>query len=409
MSRITLVLFWLLTGSAAAVEPIRLNTDIFPPYQVREGERLGGTSVHALDCIFRLLERPYEIRVMPWSRAIHEVGQQQADGFFSATRTRQAESFAQLSAPLALEKWYWYSNQNYPPTPQMQRDGLRVGGIRGSNQSAWLEHHGFQIEPQVSSHQQLLQLLKVGRIDAFVADQRTLRMEMTQLPGNLRPPYQHFVKYSTLGVYFGNHFLEQQPEFLESFNASVHSCLRERPHLGQEEQHTILDLYLNRFADWTTQPLLHDSVIQQNAAHASLGLPGILLLDQQWISELQQPQRPLIDGLLAHPASRWLSEQQQASDGLITEIMLTDRFGLNVAISEVTSDYWQGDEEKFAGSFFAESDQPVVGPLEYDESTRLFQVHISTRLRDPRTGEAIGVLIVGVDIERAMQLAYSPP
>ena len=115
-----------LSGTPASAEDtLILTTDIFPPYQVREGEELGGTSVQALDCIFKTLRQPYSIRVMPWERAIYEVSQGKADGFFSATSTRRADRFAVLSAPLALEKWYWYSNQDRAPVrPQEGSAGI---------------------------------------------------------------------------------------------------------------------------------------------------------------------------------------------------------------------------------------------------------------------------------------------
>ncbi|WVM93966.1 hypothetical protein ULG90_09755 [Halopseudomonas pachastrellae] len=70
----------------------------------------------ALACIFEAMNLQYEIRVLPWERAIHEVSDDKADGFFSATSMNRASNFATLSAPLALEKWYWYSNEPVPPT-----------------------------------------------------------------------------------------------------------------------------------------------------------------------------------------------------------------------------------------------------------------------------------------------------
>ncbi len=35
----------------------------------------------------------------------------------------------------------------------------------------------------------------------------------------------------------------------------------------------------------------------------------------------------------------------------MTEVFVMDARGLNVAASDVTSDYWQGDEEKFSETF----------------------------------------------------------
>ena len=135
MLRALLLFLLMLTNGFAGAAPLRLNTDIFPPYQVREGDRLSGSSVTALACIFEAMNLQYEIRVLPWERAIHEVSDDKADGFFSATSMNRASNFATLSAPLALEKWYWYSNEPVPPRADGARAPLRVAGIRGSNEA----------------------------------------------------------------------------------------------------------------------------------------------------------------------------------------------------------------------------------------------------------------------------------
>ncbi|MEB3735285.1 hypothetical protein ULF88_17250 [Halopseudomonas pachastrellae] len=72
----------------------------------------------------------------------------------------RASNFATLSAPLALEKWYWYSNEPVPPRADGARAPLRVAGIRGSNEANWLQQQGYRVDPLVSSTSQLLQLLQ---------------------------------------------------------------------------------------------------------------------------------------------------------------------------------------------------------------------------------------------------------
>ena len=47
MLRALLLFLLMLTNGLAGAAPLRLNTDIFPPYQVREGDRLSGSSVTA--------------------------------------------------------------------------------------------------------------------------------------------------------------------------------------------------------------------------------------------------------------------------------------------------------------------------------------------------------------------------
>ena len=419
-----------LSGTPASAEDtLILTTDIFPPYQVREGEELGGTSVQALDCIFKTLRQPYSIRVMPWERAIYEVSQGKADGFFSATSTRRADRFAVLSAPLALEKWYWYSNQDRAPVrPQegsaiegpgadsqeaqrgaAQREaaprsaGPRIGAVRGSNQLAWLLDGGYEVEQQVRSTEQLLQLLELGRIDTFLADQSTLRTTLTKLPLALRPEYERFQQYSTLGVYYSKRYLDTRTDFMQQFNKQIYACLKEIPVLTEQEREQLLTAHQQLFHAWPARPDIIAAVQAQNRRHQNLTIPDIMKLDQQWLDERGTQDSPLIDQVTSTELSQRLAEQQRDSNGLITEIIVTDRFGLNVGVSEITTDYWQGDEAKFSEAFFNRTNAIYEGQLEYDQSTQGYQVHISSQIRDPASDEIIGVLIIGLDIQRVLQ------
>lgn len=401
MVRSITLLILCLIASAAQAAPIVLNTDLFPPYQIRTNQGLEGSSVRALQCVFDTLQQPYEIKIMPWERAIYEVEQDRADGFFSATQMTRAEPFATLSAPLALEKWYWYSNTDPDlPGPDLARQ--RTGAIRGSNQLAWLLEKGARVDQLAGSNAQLLQLLKRGRIDRFLADQSTLRTELTRHAVNMRPQFEQFYKYATLGVYFSNTLLTREPALLERFNRQIFYCLAETPVLDHAEKSRLARLYAELFAPWPGRPELLDAVRQQNTEHAQLRTGDIIALDRQWLEETATGVRPLPDSLLARPASAWLKAQQNAGEGLITEIMLTDRHGLLAAASEVTTDYWQGDEAKFSEAFFAAGPAPHIGRLHYDQSSEAYHVHLSTALRDPRSDEVIGTLIIGLNIERAL-------
>ena len=396
----------LITSPILLARPIVLTTDIFPPYQVQEDDLLRGSSVEALECIFSAMQQPFEIRVMPWERAIHEVSQGRSDGFFSAIKMRRASDFAVLSAPLALEKWYWYSNADERPrrTNSDEQQSQRIGAVRGSNQVAWLQENGYRIEQQVSSTEQLLKLLQRGRIDAFLADQRTLRTELTRLPLGLRPAHEHFQQYANLGVYFSSRLIAEEPDFLGRFNREIFQCLPERHTLTAEEQQRLLSLHEQLFTDWLLQPELIAAVIAQNRAHQTMSIPQVLAQDRQWREESTSSSRALINQILAHPLSISLKQLQNASAGLITEIMVTDSLGLNVAISEVTTDYWQGDERKFSDAFFNRNNRSVIGPLDYDQSAQSYQVHISSQIRNPENNEGIGVLIIGLDIQQALKI-----
>ena len=152
------------------------------------------------------------------------------------------------------------------------------------------------------------------------------------------------------------------------------------------------------------QPILSDPVLiealrAQNADHAGLSDADIDALDTQWRQSAEAGSGPLVDDLLARGLSNYLRTVQEESAGQITEIFVMDNRGLNVGQSVITSDYMQGDEAKWQQTFLLGPDAIFVDELEFDDSTSAFQSQVSGTIVDPETGEAIGAITVGVNVE----------
>jgi hypothetical protein len=147
-----------------------------------------------------------------------------------------------------------------------------------------------------------------------------------------------------------------------------------------------------------TNPVVIDAIRKQNEQSAGHDAAKIEQLDSQWRAEVGAAAKPLIDATLATDASLALKQLQEESGGLITEIFVMDAVGLNVAQSTVTSDYWQGDEEKFSLSYGAGADGITFGEIEEDESTQTFQSQVSITIVDPDSGAPIGAVTAGVDL-----------
>jgi hypothetical protein len=159
----------------------------------------------------------------------------------------------------------------------------------------------------------------------------------------------------------------------------------------------LTDLGNNALREIATNPVVIDAILAQNAISAGYDQAKIDALDQQWRAEVSAASKPLIDATLANAASQWLVEAQNGSAGLFTEIFVMDAKGLNVAQSTVTSDYWQGDEDKFALSYGAGASAIHLGEIEQDESTQTFQSQVSITIVDA-SGNPIGAITAGVDL-----------
>jgi hypothetical protein len=174
------------------------------------------------------------------------------------------------------------------------------------------------------------------------------------------------------------------------------------PALANGEKHSLASFLEAELRPLSATPLLVQAIAAQNQVTAGYTQEDIERLDRAWQSEIGMAESPLIRGVLDNPASRVLVERVEASEGLITEIFIFDARGLNVAASALTSDYWQGDEEKYSETVPRGPGAVHTSEVEFDESAQTYQVQISLPLVDPATGAVIGAMTVGLDAERLL-------
>jgi len=158
-------------------------------------------------------------------------------------------------------------------------------------------------------------------------------------------------------------------------------------------------LAADQLSQWVQSATVIDAVREQNEKHAGLSQSDIDALDQAWRNQADSGSQPMIDDLLSRSVSEYLRVQQSESGGLITEVFIMDNHGLNVAQSDATSDYWQGDEAKFQKTFGAGSGTIFVDEVEFDDSSGSYQVQVSLTIDDPADGSPIGAVTFGIAME----------
>jgi hypothetical protein len=160
----------------------------------------------------------------------------------------------------------------------------------------------------------------------------------------------------------------------------------------------IADYVKSDIKPWLNDPAIIDALRAQDATNANLSAGDIDALDKKWRAEVDGSDNSMIDGVLGNALSKFLQEKKTASGGKITEIFVMDAKGLNVGQSDVTSDYWQGDEAKFQKSFGAGKDAVFVDEIEKDESTQTLQSQASVTISDDK-GTPIGAITIGVNVD----------
>ncbi|MCP1198983.1 hypothetical protein [Notoacmeibacter sp. MSK16QG-6] len=150
---------------------------------------------------------------------------------------------------------------------------------------------------------------------------------------------------------------------------------------------------------WLNDPVVIKAIKAQNEAHADATQADIDEMDGKWREETGASAKPMIDKVLANDLSAFLKQRKDESAGLISEVFVMDNKGLNVGQSDVTSDYWQGDEAKFQKSYGEGAEAIFVDEIEEDESSQTLQSQVSKTIVDPQSGEAIGAITVGINVD----------
>jgi hypothetical protein len=146
------------------------------------------------------------------------------------------------------------------------------------------------------------------------------------------------------------------------------------------------------------QPVTTLSVSASNQRHEGVQQAEIDKLDAAWKEEAKSGDQPLIAEILSSPLSSYLLYTQAKSAGLFTEIFVMDKFGLNVGQSSVTSDYWQGDEDKFQKTFAVGPEAVFIDEPEFNEETKTWRVQVNLTIVDPATKAAVGAATAEINL-----------
>jgi hypothetical protein len=121
---------------------------------------------------------------------------------------------------------------------------------------------------------------------------------------------------------------------------------------------------------------------------------AVMALDRQW--QTDRAATAAKTGLLHSSASQFLADIV-AHDTIYREILVTDRQGRLVAASNVTSDYFQADEDWWKGSFDDGRGRVVVTDVRRDESAGVYAFEIAVPVPSPGAEELSGVMKIVAD------------
>lgn len=393
----------LLVIAAPTSTEVVLGTNVSSAYAAQYAANIRGGSIEHIGCVFERLQQRHQVVSMPWRRAHQEVRTKNIDAFFTTVLLPDAESGGVYSAPLVLESWYWFWRADTPEAESWKED-YKLGVILGSPQAVWLNRENYSAPMAANNLPQLLKLLFSKRTDVILADKEHFEKAAAELNVGTDSFNYRFFRYAPLGVFFGKHFIDSHPDFLEKFNRHIYPCAPEGFQVSEYEREKIKQKVLPWMHEWMVLPSLIRAVAEQNQMYRNILLDDLLLKDSLWQNEVGHSTAEFSLSLLQNPLSDTLRQFKASTAGIVTEIIVMDERGFNVGISDMTSDYWQGDERKYLQIFNRPADTLYFDAVLFDESTRRFQVQLSLQLYQPENPQAIGVMTVALDIEKILSL-----
>ncbi len=128
----------------------------------------------------------------------------------------------------------------------------------------------------------------------------------------------------------------------------------------------------------------------------------VIALDQSW-----KDKKPSIlafqKDLVTNEVSQYLTDFKKNNPEEV-EVFITDVKGLNIAMTDVLSDFVQSDEDWWTSAFSNGKGETFIDSVEYDESTKTYAMNIGVPVIDPSTHSAIGVLRGTLDISIMINL-----
>jgi hypothetical protein len=161
---------------------------------------------------------------------------------------------------------------------------------------------------------------------------------------------------------------------------------------AEKASQEVYDLAGKKLAAYGTDAVIVKAVQEKNSMGETLD--QVKAMDKKWRDT--PGIADFMEAMVTGECGKHLKEIQN-SVPYFAEIFVMDQNGANVAMTDKTSDYWQGDEAKFKESFNNGKGAVFVDEVEFDDSAQTYLVQVSVPVMDG--DRAIGAITFGIDID----------
>lgn len=164
-------------------------------------------------------------------------------------------------------------------------------------------------------------------------------------------------------------------------------------HADEDAPQSVVQLAGSELAALGSDPVIVAAVKAENAKGKTM--EQIKATDEEW--QKTAGITPFMKAMMESACGKHLQAMQK-SKPFLAEVFIMDNLGANVAMTDKTSDYWQGDEPKFTDSFKDGQGAVHISKVKFDESTQAYLVQVSVPVKDG--DKAIGAITIGIDLDK---------
>jgi hypothetical protein len=164
------------------------------------------------------------------------------------------------------------------------------------------------------------------------------------------------------------------------------------------EANAVADAKVKAFAVAKLVPLIgHEVLVREIKAQNArkVALADIQAIDKAWTGAEQE--LPIQKEKLTNPCAEAIRSIAKDLPAL-REVFAMDDQGANVGQNNLTSDYWQGDEDKWTKSYAGGKGGVEVGKAKFDKSAGVTLQQVSLPIVDG-DGMVVGAITFGIAIE----------
>lgn len=161
---------------------------------------------------------------------------------------------------------------------------------------------------------------------------------------------------------------------------------------GEKAPQKVMELATSKLEAFGTDSVIIEAVKAENAKAKTLA--QIQAKDEEW--KAHAGIADYMQAMMNSECGKYLRKIQESAP-YFAEIFVMDNQGANVAMTDKTSDYWQGDEAKFKKSFAGGTGAVFVDDVEFDDSAQAYLSQVSVPVKDG--GKVIGAITFGIIVD----------